>query len=107
MLVILVDNALKFTDAGGEIVISCMKNASSIVLAVEDNGIGISKEDIPKIFDRFYQVEKSRTANEGSGLGLSIAKWIVDAHQGTMKATSEPNKKTRFEMTFSRNQKNK
>jgi len=80
---------------------------SSIVLAVEDNGIGISKEDIPKIFDRFYQVEESRTANEGSGLGLSIAKWIVEAHQGTIKVTSVPNKKTRFEITFSRNMKNK
>lgn len=107
LLVILVDNALKFTDVGGEVSLSCIKNASSIVLAVEDNGIGIPKEGIPKIFDRFYQVEKSRTKNEGSGLGLSIAKWIVEAHQGTIKVTSEPNKKTRFEMTFSRNMKNK
>ena len=79
MLVILIDNALKFTDVGGEIRLSCVKAATSIVLAVEDNGVGIPKEDIPKIFDRFYQVEKSRTANEGSGLGLSIAKWIVEA----------------------------
>ena len=107
LLVILIDNALKFTDVGGEIRLSCVKTATSIVLAVEDNGIGIPKEDIPKIFDRFYQVEKSRTANEGSGLGLSIAKWIVEAHQGTIKVTSEPNKKTRFEITFSRNMKNK
>ena len=79
LLVILIDNALKFTDVGGEIRLSCVKTASSIVLAVEDNGIGVPKEDIPKIFDRFYQVGKSRTANEGSGLGLSIAKWIVDS----------------------------
>jgi two-component system, OmpR family, sensor histidine kinase CiaH len=107
LLVILVDNALKFTDEGGEICISCIRNASSIIVAVEDNGIGIPKEDIPKIFNRFYQVEKSRTANEGAGLGLSIAKWIVEAHQGTIRVTSEPHKKTRFEMTFSRNMKNK
>lgn len=107
LLVILVDNALKFTDVGGEVSLSCIKNASSIVLAVEDNGIGIPKEDIPKIFNRFYQVEKSRTANEGSGLGLSIAKWIVEAHQGTIKVTSEPNQKTRFEMIFPRNMKSK
>ena len=107
LLVILIDNALKFTDAGGEIRLSCVKTATSIVLAVEDNGIGIPKEDIPKIFNRFYQVEKSRAANEGSGLGLSIAKWIVEVHQGTIKVTSEPNKKTRFEMTFLRNMKNK
>lgn len=102
LLVILIDNALKFTSEGGEIRLSCVKNAASIVLAVEDNGIGISKEDIPKIFDRFYQVERSREANEGSGLGLSIAKWIVEAHQGTIKVTSEPNKKTRFEVIFPR-----
>ena len=107
LLVILIDNALKFTEEGGEISLSCIKNASTIVLAVEDNGIGIPKGDIPKIFNRFYQVEKSRTANEGSGLGLSIAKWIVEAHQGTIKVTSEPNKKTRFEMIFSKNMKNK
>lgn len=107
LLVILVDNALKFTDKGAKISLSCVKNISTIVLAVEDNGIGIPNEDIPKIFDRFYQVEKSRTTNEGSGLGLSIAKWIVEAHQGMMKVTSEPNKKTRFEMIFTRNMKNK
>ena len=107
LLVILIDNALKFTEEGGEISLSCIKTASTIVLAVEDNGIGIPKGDIPKIFNRFYQVEKSRTANEGSGLGLSIAKWIVEAHQGTIKVTSEPNKKTRFEMIFSKNMKNK
>jgi two-component system sensor histidine kinase CiaH len=105
LLVILVDNALKFTDVGGKISISCIKSTSSIVLAVEDNGIGIPKEDIPKIFNRFYQVETSRTANEGSGLGLSIAKWIVDSHQGVIKVTSEPHQKTSFEMIFSRNQK--
>lgn len=105
LLVILVDNALKFTDIGGKVHIICVKNASSTLLAVEDNGIGIPNEDIPKIFDRFYQVEKARTANEGSGLGLSIAKWIVEAHQGSFKVTSEPNQKTRFEMTFARNMK--
>lgn len=107
LLVILIDNALKFTDIGGEINISCVTNSSSIVLAVEDNGIGLSKEEIPKIFDRFYQVEKSRAINEGAGLGLSIAKWIVDIHQGVIKVTSEPNKKTRFEIIFTRNQRMK
>ncbi|WP_057914080.1 sensor histidine kinase [Peribacillus muralis] len=105
LLVILVDNAMKFTEEGGEIFLSCVKNASSIILSVEDNGIGIPKEEIPLIFNRFYQVEQSRTANEGSGLGLSIAKWIVDAHQGSIKVTSELNIRTRFEIIFPRNQK--
>ncbi|MFD4927593.1 sensor histidine kinase [Peribacillus butanolivorans] len=107
LLVILVDNSIKFTDDGGVISISCVKNSSSIILSVEDNGKGIPQEEIPKIFNRFYQIEQSRSANEGSGLGLSIAKWIVNTHQGTIKVTSEPNTSTRFEITFPRNQKNK
>ncbi|MFF5398989.1 sensor histidine kinase [Peribacillus butanolivorans] len=107
LLVILVDNAMKFTDEGGVISISCVKNSSSIILSVEDNGKGIPQEEIPKIFNRFYQIEHSRSANEGSGLGLSIAEWIVNTHQGTIKVTSEPNTSTRFEITFPRNQKNK
>lgn len=107
LLVILIDNALKFTHQGCEIHLSCTKSASSIQLVVEDNGQGIPQADISKIFDRFYQVEQSRTANEGSGLGLSIAKWIVKAHQGTIKVISEENKKTRFEINLPRNQRSK
>ncbi|MFD6439113.1 sensor histidine kinase [Peribacillus sp. NPDC060186] len=107
LMVILVDNAMKFTDEGGVITISCVKNSSSIILSVEDNGKGIPQEEIPKIFNRFYQIEQSRSANEGSGLGLSIAKWIVNTHQGTIKVTSEPNICTRFEINFPRNQRNK
>ncbi|KWW21034.1 histidine kinase [Peribacillus simplex] len=105
LLVILVDNAMKFTEKGGEISLSCIKNAASIILAVEDNGIGMPQEELPLIFNRFYQVEQSRSANEGSGLGLSIAKWIVQAHQGNIKVTSEQNVRTRFEIIFPRNQK--
>jgi len=105
LLVILVDNAMKFTEEGGEISLSCIKNASSIILTVEDNGKGIPQEDLPLIFNRFYQVEQSRSANEGSGLGLSIAKWIVNTHQGNIKVTSEQNERTRFEITFPRNQR--
>ncbi|ASS94656.1 sensor histidine kinase [Peribacillus simplex] len=105
LLVILVDNAMKFTEEGGEISLSCIKNSSSVILTVEDNGKGIPQEDLPLIFNRFYQVEQSRSANEGSGLGLSIAKWIVNTHQGNIKVTSEQNERTRFEITFPRNQR--
>ena len=100
LLVILVDNALKFTEKGGKISITCVKSASSILLSVEDDGKGIPQAELSKIFDRFYQVEQSRSLNEGSGLGLSIAKWIVQMHQGTIKVTSEERKRTRFEITF-------
>ena len=64
-------------------------------IIVEDNGTGIPEEDIPNIFDRFYQVNKSRNG-QGTGLGLSIVKWIVETHNGTIKVESHLNTGTRF-----------
>jgi two-component system sensor histidine kinase BaeS len=69
------------------------------VVQVSDTGVGIGPEDLEHIFDRFYQADSSRTRkdiNSGSGLGLSIAKWIAEAHGGTLKAESEPGKGTTF-----------
>jgi len=100
LLVILVDNSMKFTGEGGAIVINAIAKTHTVELEVKDNGIGIPKQDIPKIFNRFYQVEQSRTDMEGTGLGLSIAKWIIDKHSGTIKVDSELEKGTRFEITF-------
>ncbi len=105
MIVILLDNAIKFTSEGGEIRLSCSQSHSSIILQVEDSGIGISEKDIPRIFDRFYQGDKSRTGAEGTGLGLSIAKWIIDKHHGKVKVTSSPGKGTLIEITFPKIQK--
>lgn len=103
LIVILLDNAIKFTSEGGEIRLSCIQSYSSIILQVEDSGIGISEKDIPRIFDRFYQGDKSRTGAEGTGLGLSIAKWIIDKHHGKVKVTSSLGKGTMFEITFPKN----
>ena len=100
LLVILVDNSMKFTEDGGEICLEAIEKANSVVIEVSDNGIGIPKEDITKIFDRFYQVEQSRTNIEGTGLGLSIAKWIVDKHDGVIKAVSDVGQGTTFEISF-------
>lgn len=100
LLVILVDNSMKFTEEGGEIMMNAIEKTHTITLMLQDNGIGIPKEDIPKIFNRFYQVEQSRTNIEGTGLGLSIAKWIVDKHEGTIKVDSELDEGTTFEITF-------
>lgn len=100
LLVILVDNAMKFTSDGGVIALSCSKTASSIILKVEDNGKGIPEQEIPNIFNRFYQIDTSRNTNQGAGLGLSIAKWIVDIHLGTIKVKSEPGLVTSFEVTL-------
>lgn len=100
LLVILVDNSMKFTDEGGEIILNALVKTHTIVLEVKDNGIGIPKEDISKIFNRFYQVEQSRSNVEGTGLGLSIAKWIVQKHDGTIKVESKLGEGTVFEVTF-------
>jgi signal transduction histidine kinase len=102
LLIILLDNAMKYTGENGEIKLSCYQTKHQIGLIVEDNGIGIKEEDIPKIFDRFYQVSKSRTKNDSLGLGLSIAQWIVEKHSGKFKVDSKTGKGTRFEIQFSK-----
>jgi len=72
-----------------------------MVLEVNDTGIGIKKEEINKVFDRFYRGDKVRSREEGgTGLGLSIAKWIVDKHKGKILLTSEVGKGTRVKIYF-------
>lgn len=87
VLVNLIHNAVKFTRAGGEVVIAADSNPGEVRFAVRDTGIGIPEEDVPRIFERFYRVDKSR-AGSGTGLGLSIAKHIVEAHGGKIWAES-------------------
>ncbi|OCZ49835.1 ATP-binding protein [Dehalobacter sp. TeCB1] len=95
MLRALVDNSIKFTPKGGEISISAAYISGRIEIAVADTGIGIPKGEINNIFNRFYRVDKARTRElGGSGLGLSIAKWIVDAHNGRITAESTVEKGT-------------
>lgn len=105
LIVILLDNAIKYTNEGGVIHLSCSQTHSSIILKVQDNGIGIEEKDIPKIFDRFYQGDKSRTNAEGTGLGLSIAKWIIDKHHGRIKVSSSLGKGSSIEINFPKSQK--
>lgn len=105
LIVILLDNAMKYTNEGGEILLSCRQSHSSIYFKVKDNGIGIHEQDIPKIFDRFYQSDKARMAAEGTGLGLSIAKWIIEKHHGKTKVKSTLGKGTTIEITFPKAQK--
>jgi len=97
----LVENAVKYTPAGGEVRLSLTKKASWAQLEVSDNGIGIPAENLPHIFDRFYRVDKARTrAQGGSGLGLSIAKWIAQAHGGAIRVTSTVGEGTTFTVTL-------
>jgi two-component system, OmpR family, sensor histidine kinase CiaH len=106
LIVIFLDNAMKYTNEGGEILLSCSQNHSSITLKIKDTGIGIPENDIPKIFDRFYQSDKARTDAEGTGLGLSIAKWIIEKHHGKTKVQSTFGKGTTIEIIFPKTQKN-
>jgi len=97
LLVILLDNALKYSDPKGNITISLIKEGSSLRINIEDTGTGIPETDLPFIFDRFYRSDKVRSkATGGTGLGLSIAKWIVEAHGGLISAESRLHKGSQF-----------
>lgn len=94
---IFIDNSIKYTPEGGKISIDSFKEKNELVISIEDTGIGISKEDLPNIFNRFYRADKSRTKKTGgTGLGLSIAKWIILAHKGTINVKSEINVGTKI-----------
>ncbi|KPU44768.1 signal transduction histidine-protein kinase ArlS [Oxobacter pfennigii] len=95
------DNSIKYTPQGGEIKINSGLQNSKLLISIEDNGIGISKEDLPHIFDRFYRVDKSRTKETGgTGLGLAIAKWIIQKHNGQISVQSTVNKGTKIEIVL-------
>jgi signal transduction histidine kinase len=92
LLYILLDNALKYSKPGGEIQVQVrlIKKENSVMIQISDTGIGIPQEKIRNIFERFYRVDNGRSRSHGGvGLGLSIAAWIVEAHSGQIKVTSE------------------
>jgi heavy metal sensor kinase len=97
LLLILLDNAIKYTGSGGRVSLQLARFPDRVDIAVEDNGIGIPPEDLPRLFDRFYRSEKSRSRDFGGvGLGLALAKWIVSSHSGTITVESEVNRGSRF-----------
>jgi signal transduction histidine kinase len=109
----LIENSIKYTEPGGWIRIILerdhkqpictegMEQSASVRIVVMDNGIGIAKEDQERVFDRFFRVDKARSRDQGgSGLGLSICKWIVEAHQGQISVESDLGKGSRFVVTL-------
>lgn len=95
----LVHNAIKFTPAGGEIHITARAAKQEIIVSVSDTGIGIPKEDLPRIFERFYKADRSR-AGGGTGLGLAIAKHVVLSHGGRIWAESQEGRGSTFYFTI-------
>jgi signal transduction histidine kinase len=100
-LMALVDNAIKFSPQGGDVKINLRKNDTWVLVSVEDQGIGISKENLPRIFDRFYHLERSGdNLFSGIGLGLAITRQVIEQHQGSLDVVSTPGKGSTFTMTL-------
>ncbi len=97
----LIKNAITYGRKDGQILIETAQNKNKLEIRVSDNGIGISKEDLPRIFDRFYRADKAHTGGGNhSGLGLAIAKWVVEAHGGTLGVKSKGGEGSTFTVTL-------
>ena len=93
----LIDNAVKFTPEGGEIHFDVVHDMQKVYVSIRNSGKGVSSEEIERIFERFYKVDKSRSYDvKGAGLGLYITKSIVEMHGGSIKASSLENQYTEF-----------
>jgi heavy metal sensor kinase len=101
MLWNLVENALRYTPDGGRVVVGLRVSEGVAELSVADTGVGIPSEHLPRIFDRFYRVDRARSRQQGgTGLGLAIVKQVVAAHGGQIRVWSEPGKGSRFSATL-------
>ncbi|ORX24015.1 PAS domain-containing sensor histidine kinase [Thermoanaerobacterium sp. PSU-2] len=106
MIINLIDNGIKYTPEGGYVKVTTADMENNIVIEVEDSGIGISKENIPRLFERFYRVDKGRSRKlGGTGLGLAIVKHIVESMKGSITVESEVGKGTKFTIVLPKEQK--
>ena len=97
----LLDNAIKFTPHGGRVVVDVSRKGAVARLAVRDTGVGIDPEAKPRIFERFFRADPARSRGvEGVGLGLSLAKWIVDRHHGRIEVDSQPGQGSTFTISL-------
>lgn len=103
VLINLINNAIKYTPENGAVKVSLETKEKEVLVIIEDTGIGIPSKDLPRIFERFYRVDKTRSRDVGgSGLGLSIVKHILEAHSSQIRVKSELNKGSRFEFNLKR-----
>ena len=94
---IIVTNAVQYTDHAGSITITSVVRSGRVQISISDSGLGISPEHVERIFERFYRVDEARSrAKGGAGLGLAIAKWIVEAHHGSIRVSSLPGSGSTF-----------
>jgi signal transduction histidine kinase len=101
LLLILLDNAIKFTPHGGRISLTLSRRDTDACIAIADTGIGIAPDALPHVFERFYRAESARTREgAGSGLGLALAKWIVERHHATIRVDSRPGHGSTFIVTL-------
>ncbi len=99
LFLILIDNAVKYTPANGQVEVSLQRNDGYAVAQVRDTGIGIAEADLPNVFERFYRADKARTRESGGvGLGLSIGRWITEVHAGTIEVQSSPGRGSIFQI---------
>jgi len=99
LFLILIDNAVKYTPASGQVEVSLQRNDGYAVAEVRDTGIGIAETDLPNVFERFYRADKARSRESGGvGLGLSIGRWIAEVHAGTIEVHSAPGRGSTFQI---------
>ena len=97
----LIDNAIKYTPAAGQVTVRAEGNLDTVQVEVADTGVGIGPDHLPHVFERFYRADQARTAS-GTGLGLAIALEIAQAHQGTISARSSPGQGSVFTVVLPR-----
>jgi heavy metal sensor kinase len=99
LFLILIDNAVKYTPANGQVEVSLQRNNGYAIAQVRDTGIGIAENDLSNVFERFYRADKARTRELGGvGLGLSIGRWITEVHSGTIEVQSAPGRGSVFQI---------